>query len=175
MSDAWPAERRSRDLPRLEDLPQMDGGYEREAVEEAFDALHRHAVQLDATLEALSAVEAFRRDADALRFELHGFRPPAPDLGGRSSMPLVVLRLAAESALLIAVAVFAGISHLRTITVVELMAAAFVVVAICEWLAARSSFVPPVFGFAQARPLDDEELLPELPAETDPWEAPLEA
>ena len=155
MSDAWPAERRSRDLPRLEDLPQMDGGYEREAVEEAFDALHRHAVQLDATLEALSAVEAFRRDADALRFELHGFRSPAPDLGGRSSMPLVVLRLAAESALLIA--------------------AAFVVVAICEWLAARSSFVPPVFGFAQARPPDDEEPEPELPAETDPWEAPLEA
>jgi hypothetical protein len=175
VSDAWPAERSSRGLPRLEDLPQTEGGYEREAVEQAFDVLYHHAAQLDATLEALSAVEAFRRDADALRFELHGFRPPAPDFGGRSSMPLVVLRLAAESALLIAVAVFAGISHLRTITVVELMAAAFVVVVICEWLAARSSFVPPVFGFAHARPLDDEELATEPPAETDPWEAPLEA
>jgi hypothetical protein len=173
VSDAWPAERRYRGLPRLEDLPQTDEGYDRAAVEEAFDAFNRHAAQLDSTLQALSAVDAFRRDADALRLELHGFRPSGPDLAGRSVVPLVVLRLAAESALLIAVAVFAGISHQRTLTIVELMAAAFVVVAICEWLAARSTFIPPVFGFAQARPPDDEE--PELPAETDPWEAPLEA
>jgi hypothetical protein len=173
VSDGWPAEKRYRGLPRLDELPRTDGGYERAAVEEAFDAFNTHAAQLDSTLQALAAVEVFRRDADALRLELHGFRPPGPELIGRSVMPLVVLRLAAESALLIAVAVFAGISHLRTLTVVELMAAAFVVVAICEWLAARSSFIPPVFGFAQALPPEVDEL--ELPPETDPWEAPLEA
>jgi hypothetical protein len=118
VSDAWPAERRYRGLPRLEDLPQTDEGYDRAAVEEAFDAFNRHAAQLDSTLQALSAVDAFRRDADALRLELHGFRPSGPDLAGRSVVPLVVLRLAAESALLIAVAVFAGISHQRTLTIV---------------------------------------------------------
>jgi hypothetical protein len=172
VTDAWPApERRQRgDLPRLEDLPRDGAGYDRAAVEEAFDAFYRHAAQLDTTLKTLAAVEAFRRDADALRLELRAFRPATVDDGVRSAVPLIVLRLAAEAALLIAVAVIAGVSHFRPVTIVELMGAAFVVVALCEWLAARSAFVPPVFGFAEARPP-----APEAPADTDPWESPLEA
>ena len=77
----------------------------------------RHAAQLDATLRALEAVEVFRRDADALRNDLRALR--ALGLGGgatepawatrtyespRTALPGVVLRLAAESALIVAVA-----------------------------------------------------------------------
>jgi hypothetical protein len=177
VSDSWPAsERGRRELPRLEDLPGGETGYDRAAVGEAFDAFYRHAAQLDTTLRSLAAVDAFRRDADALRLELQAVRPTTFEDAGRSSSPLVVLRLAAEAALLIAVAVVAGVARFRSVTVVELMAAAFVVVALCEWLAARSAFVPPVFGFAQARPaLPDLPPSPALPHDADPWEeAPAE-
>ena len=56
MSDAeWPApepatprepERRTTPLPRVEDLPVAEQGYDREKVREAFDAFYRHAAQL---------------------------------------------------------------------------------------------------------------------------------
>ena len=72
MSDAeWPApepatprepERRTTPLPRVEDLPIAEQGYDREKVREAFDAFYRHAAQLDATLSTLEAVEVFQRD-----------------------------------------------------------------------------------------------------------------
>src|SRR5205085_1252354 len=61
-------------LPRIEDLPLSDQGYDREAVRLAFDSFYRHAAQLDASLRALEAVEVFRRDADALRNDLRALR-----------------------------------------------------------------------------------------------------
>jgi F0F1-type ATP synthase membrane subunit b/b' len=43
-------------LPRLEDLPQTEGGaYDPDAVREAFDAFRRHAVQLQAQLRVRQA------------------------------------------------------------------------------------------------------------------------
>src|SRR3954452_21983579 len=116
--DAWPSpDAQSGPLPRIEDLPIADQGYEQDAVRAAFDAFYRHAAQLDATLRALEAVEVFRRDADALRNDLRAIR----SLGGfgeaepawasqsyeraRPELPAVVLRLAAEALLIIAVAV----------------------------------------------------------------------
>jgi F0F1-type ATP synthase membrane subunit b/b' len=43
-------------LPRLEDLPQLEGGgYDREGVRDAFDAFRRHALQLQAQLRVLQA------------------------------------------------------------------------------------------------------------------------
>src|SRR5919199_4353658 len=43
-------------LPRLEDLPQaQDGGYDPDAVREAFDNFRRHALQLQAQLRVLQA------------------------------------------------------------------------------------------------------------------------
>src|SRR6266446_1643063 len=150
-SDAWPSPDGSpAPPPRIEDLPLTDHGYDQEAVRLAFDSFYRHAAQLDASLRALEAVEVFRRDADALRNDLRALR--ALGLGGgasepawatrayespRPQIPGVVLRLAAESALIVAVAVIAGVAKFRSPVIVALMAGAFLIVAISEWLAAR--------------------------------------
>jgi hypothetical protein len=205
MSDAWPSpDAPSGPLPRIEDLPVVDRGYDQEAVQAAFDAFYRHAAQLDATLRALEAVEVFRRDADALRNDLRAIR----DLGGiggreptwatqtyerpRAEVPAVALRLLFEAALIVAVAVVVGVTHLRSTLIVVLMAAAFAIVAFSEWLASRARWVAPAGGFvsseylepapyvevpawngAAATPEPDEETEPEAltMVAVDPWEA----
>lgn len=178
-SDAWPSPDAPRaPLPRIEDLPLGEQGYDQEAVRLAFDSFYRHAAQLDASLRALEAVEAFRRDADALRNDLRALR--ALGLGGGSAeppwatrtyerpapeIPGVVLRLAAESALIIAVAVIAGVAHLQGWLIVALMTGAFLIVALSEWLAGRARFVPPAVAFLPA--LDEGEPAPYVEAR--PW------
>jgi hypothetical protein len=158
--DAWPSPDASpAPLPRIEDLPLADQGYDQEAVRLAFDSFYRHAAQLDASLRTLEAVEVFRRDADALRNDLRALR--ALGLGGapepawatrtyesaRPAVPGVVLRLAAESALIVVVAVIAGVAKFSSPVIVLLMSVAFVIVALSEWLAARARFVPPAVAF----------------------------
>ena len=164
-SDVWPSpDAPLTPLPRLEDLPLSDQGYDREAVRQAFDSFYRHAAQLDASLRALEAVEVFRRDADALRNDLRALRalglaggPPEPVWASqsyerpRAELPGVLFRLAAESALIIAVAVVAGVAHLHSSLIVALMAGAFVIVALSEWLATRARFVPPAVAFLPER------------------------
>jgi hypothetical protein len=182
--DAWPSSDSvpPESLPRLEDLPVADRGYEQEAVREAFDAFYRHAAQLDVSLRALEAVEVFRRDADALRSDLRALR--ALGYGGgsgdpdwavpryeptRSAVPAVVLRLAAEAALIVAVAVIAGVAHFRTVVVVALMAVAFVIVALSEWLAGRARFVPPAVAFLPAVAAGEPAPYVEAPAPVPAW------
>ena len=171
-SDTWPSpDAPLAPLPRIEDLPLSDQGYDREAVRLAFDSFYRHAAQLDASLRALEAVEVFRRDADALRNDLRALR--ALGLGGGQAEPAwatrtydrpkgeisgVLLRLTAESALIIAVAVVAGVAHFKSSLIIALMAGAFVIVALSEWLAARARFVPPAVAFLP--PLDEREPAP---------------
>src|SRR5690242_12150907 len=128
-SDAWPSSDSPAPtpLPRIEELPLADRGYDQEAVRLAFDAFYRHAAQLDASLRTLEAVEVFRRDADALRNDIRALR--ALGLGGGAAepawatatyerpapqVPAVVLRLAAEATLIVAVAVIAGVAHFRS-------------------------------------------------------------
>src|SRR5258706_14833641 len=102
-------------LPRIEDLPVAEQGYQQEAVRAAFDSFYRHAAQLDASLRALEAVEIFRRDADALRNDLRALRAlgvggGAPEPAGasrtygapRPEVPRVVLRLAAGGGAILA-------------------------------------------------------------------------
>jgi hypothetical protein len=177
-SDAWPSpDQAPAPLPRIEDLPISEQGYDQEAVRLAFDSFYRHAAQLDASLRALEAVEVFRRDADALRNDLRALR--ALGLGGRSAepawatqtyvrerpaVPAVVFRLAAEAALIVAVAVIAGVAHFRSVTIVLLMAAAFAIVVIAEWLAARARFIPPAVAF-----VSDGEPAPYVEAPA-PWQ-----
>ena len=185
-SDAWPSPDSPSDaLPRIEDLPIANKGYDQEAVRLAFDSFYRHAAQLDASLRALEAVEVFRRDADALRNDLRALR--ALGLGGgvqsepawatksyeraTPEVPGVVVRLAAETALLVAVAVIAGVAQFRGWVIVALMALAFLVVALSEWFAARARFVPPSVAFLP--PLDDgREPAPYVEAPAPPWGAP---
>src|SRR5260370_32799196 len=54
--DAWPSpDAPPGPLPRLEDLPIAEQGYDQEAVRAAFDSFYRHAAQLDASLPPLEA------------------------------------------------------------------------------------------------------------------------
>src|SRR3954454_11244123 len=86
MSDAWPSpDSPPGPLPRIEDLPLAEQGYDQEAVRLAFDSFYRHAAQLDASLRALEAGEVFRRDADGLRNALRALR--ALGLGGGAAEP----------------------------------------------------------------------------------------
>lgn len=183
--DAWPSsDAPPGPLPRVEDLPLAEQGYDQEAVREAFDTFYRHAAQLDVSLRALESVEVFRRDADALRNDLRALRAlgfgggeePAwaalrydtPRYGSRSSeVPMVVLRLGAEAALIVAVAVIAGVAHLRPIVVVALMAGAFAIVALSEWLAGRARFVPPAVAFMPSA--SEGEPAPYVEAPAPPW------
>jgi len=183
-SDAWPSpDAPPAPLPRIEDLPIADQGYDQESVRLAFDSFYRHAAQLDASLRALEAVEVFRRDADALRNDLRALR--ALGLGGggaepawattkyepapRAEIPVVALRLGAEFALIVAVAVIAGVAHFSAGVIVALMAGAFVIVACSEWLAARARFVPPAVAFYAAETGEPAPYV-EMPAPG--WEPP---
>jgi len=183
-SDAWPSpDSPPGPLPRIEDLPLAEQGYDLESVRAAFDSFYRHAAQLDASLRALEAVEVFRRDADALRTDLRALR--ALGLGGgyaepswaverydvrpRGEIPAAVLRLAAEAALIVAVAVVAGVSQLRPAAIVASMAAAFAIVALSEWLASRGRFVPPAALLLPAAPAGEPAPYVEAPAP--PWSA----
>jgi hypothetical protein len=179
--DGWPSPNAPAEpLPRIEDMPIADRGYEQEAVRDAFDAFYRHAAQLDVSLRALEAVEVFRRDADALRTDLRalralGFGGGAQDLEWatpryevtRTEVPVVALRLAAEAALIVAVAVISGVAHFRPGVVIALMAAAFVIVAVSEWLAARARFVPPAVAFLP--PVDEGDPASDVEATRPVW------
>ena len=181
--DAWPSPDESpAPLPRLEDLPLADRGYDQEAVRLAFDSFYRHAAQLDASLRALEAVEVFRRDADALRNDLRALR--ALGLGGgeaepawatrsyetaRRDVPGVMFRLAAESALIVAVAVIAGVAKFSSTVIIMLMAGAFLIVAVSEWLAARARYVPPAVPFP---PADTGEPAPYIEVPAPGWDPP---
>lgn len=122
----------------------------------------RAAMQLEATMRVLDTVGELRREVDALRAEL-----PAR----RSYVSLgVVFRVAAEAAILVAVAVLAGAGHFRPLLTVALMASALVCVVLSEWLASRTAYVPRSFGFAQARPPVVVDPPAESPLESDAWE-----
>ena len=122
----------------------------------------RAAMQLEATMRVLDAVDELRRDVDALRAEVPS-RRTAWSVG-------TVARVGVEAGVLIAVAVVAGVGNFRPLLTVALMAATLACVVLSEWLASRSAYVPRSFGFAQAR----QPLVYDPPAESslesDGWE-----
>jgi hypothetical protein len=128
--DAWPV---PESLPLLEELSVSGDGYHRDDARLAFDAFYRHSAQLD----ALHA----RRAPPEQAWTVPRYEVPPRGVSG------VVLRFAAETALIVSVAVIAGVYRFHPIVTVALMAAAFLITALSEWLASKSSFVPPVFAF----------------------------
>jgi len=201
MSDAeWPApepatrrepERRGAPLPRVEDLPIAEQGYDREKVREAFDAFYRHAAQLDATLGTLEAVEVFQRTSAELRAELRNIRGSGWTVqswqggtgyaggGARGrvsewTLPPAFPRLVGEFAFLILIGVVVGVVGWSSLTIVLVMGAALVVVLLLEWVAARERSIPRAAAPAAAPDLDREEPddLPEGKTWVPPEEGP---
>ena len=136
-------------LPRVEDLPPGEHGYDREQVREAFDSFYRHIAQLDATVRALEAVEVFRDQAGELRKELRALKAagwtqqpwPAPAAGRVSpGLPDSLPRFAIEAAFLIIVAVVVAVAGFDRLSIVLVMALAWAIVGVVEWAASRERF-----------------------------------
>jgi len=180
--EAWPTPTggSSREpLPRVEDLPVAEQGYEQESVKAAFDSFYRHAAQLDAALRTLEAVDSFHRQAAALRADLRTLRtsgwtqqtwpgsPPAYGYGSRGAregVSPVVWRVAGEVAFLIAVAVAVGLAGLSWWTIVLAMAGALLIVCAIEWAAGREELTfaqpaaaAPVLPVVEAQRSEDTE------------------
>ncbi len=159
--EAWPTPQTPprEPLPRVEDLPIADQGYEQESVKSAFDSFYRHAAQLDAALRTLEAVDSFHRQAASLRSDLRALRtagwtqqswtqPPSYGYGiraPREGVPPALWRIGGEVALLVAVAVALGVAKLSWWVILVAMAGAFAIVCLIEWLAVRGqpSFARP--------------------------------
>ena len=168
--EAWPTPQTParEPLPRVEDLPIAEQGYEQESVKAAFDSFYRHAAQVDAALRTLEAVDSFHRHAASLRVDLralrtagwtqqswtqpqsygYGMRPP------REGVPPAVWRIGGEVVFLVVVAVALGVAKLSWWVILVAMAGAFAIVCLIEWLAGREqlSFVRPA-ATAPAHPV----------------------
>jgi hypothetical protein len=188
MQDSWPSAEheaeRASPLPRVEDLPYAERGYDPERVREAFDAFYRHLARLDATLRTIEAVEVFRDQADELRKELRALRtagwtqqPWHPSYSTREAarpgVPEAVFRWALEACFVIAVPVAASVADLRSLWIVVAAAGAFAIVAITEWAASRDVLPAPVPAPAAPPAPAAEEPQPVVlpPAEPAPGEA----
>src|SRR5438128_7337864 len=143
--EAWPTPQTParEPLPRIDDLPVAEQGYEQESVKAAFDSFYRHAAQLDAALRTLEAVASFHRQAAALRADLRALRTagwtqqpwnvtPTHGYGygaraQREGISPAVWRIAGEVAFLIVVAVLLGVAKLAWWVIVLVMASAFMV------------------------------------------------
>jgi len=180
-NEAWPTPQSpSREpLPRIEDLPVAEQGYEQESVKAAFDSFYRHAAQLDAALRTLEAVDSFHRHASALRSDLRALRSAgwtqqswsgAPPSYGysmrepRDRVSPVVWRVAGEVAFLIAAAVALGLANLSWWTILLAMAGALLIVCAVEWVAGREELalarpapVAPVHPVVEAQRSEDTE------------------
>jgi hypothetical protein len=159
--EAWPTPQTParEPLPRVEDLPVAEQGYEQESVKAAFDSFYRHAAQVDAALRTLEAVDSFHRHASSLRADLRALRaagwtqqswtqPSSYGYGMRApreGVPPAVWRIGGEVAFLVGVAVALGVAKLSWWVILLAMAGAFAIVCLIEWLAGREqlSFVRP--------------------------------
>src|SRR2546423_2025847 len=178
--EAWPTPQTParEPLPRVEDLPLAEQGYEQESVKAAFDSFYRHAAQLDAALRTLEAVDSFHRHASALRADLRALRstgwtqqswsgPPSYGYGlraQREGVSPVVWRVGGEVGFLIAVAVALGLANLSWWAIVLTMAGALVVVCAIEWIAgheeltfARPAPAAPLHPVVEAHRAEDTE------------------
>jgi hypothetical protein len=174
----WPApepheERPRLPLPRVDDLPVAEQGYDREAVQEAFDAFYRHAAQLDATLRTLEAVDVFQRTASELRAEMRTIRAGGWTVssygrgygGGRGggsgvrewSLPPAFPRIAAEALFLIVIGIVVGVAGWSRIAIVLVMGLALALVWLVELVASRERAVPRTAVAPPTAPKLDEE------------------
>jgi len=143
------------ELPRTDDLPRSDDGFDPARVEEAFASfaervheLESVAVELRAELRELRAER--RADSRPVPYADEDWPVDAAFTGaGRAASPgwvasvpppllrpVAVPRVVLEGAFLLAVALLAGLADLDSIWIVLVMAAAWALVALSEWTAA---------------------------------------
>jgi hypothetical protein len=143
------------ELPRTDDLPRSDDGFDPARVEEAFASFAERVRELESVAVELRAelrdLRADRRtdhppvpyaDEDwpvDAAFSSSG-RAPSPDWVASVPPPLLrpvaIPRVALEGAFLLAVALLAGLADLDAAWIVLVMAAAWALVALSEWTAA---------------------------------------
>ena len=159
--EAWPTPQTpSREpLPRVEDLPLAEQGYEQESVGAAFDSFHRHAAALRSDLRALRSAG----------WTQQSWSPPPSSYGygvrgAREGVSPVVWRVAGEVMFLIAVAVALGLASLSWWMILLAMAGALLIVCAVEWLAGRDEFglarpapAAPVHPVVEAQRSEDTE------------------
>ncbi len=143
------------ELPRTEDLPRSEEGYDAARVEEAFGSfadrvreLESVAVELRSELRALRRERAARtptvgpapRGLDEEAWPSEPGSVPAPDwiasVPPPVLRPVTVPRLVLEGIFLLLVALFAGLAELSATWIVLLMVVAWTLVAVSEWAAA---------------------------------------
>src|SRR5215211_4640094 len=144
------------ELPRTDDLPRADEGYDPLRVEEAFASfgdrvreLESVAAELRAELRSLRAeraAAAFAGPEDDPDWPAEdgsaGIRLGAPPAWVATAVPpplqrsFAVPRLALEALFLLLVALFAGLADLAPEWIALVMAGAWVLVALVEWSAA---------------------------------------
>src|SRR6186997_1153612 len=139
--EAWPTPQTParEPLPRVEDLPVAEQGYEQESVKAAFDSFYRHAASLRADLRALRSAGWTQQSWTQPPSYGYGMRAP------REGVPPAVWRIGGEVAFLVVVAVALGVAQLSWWVIVLAMAGAFAIVCVIEWLAGRDqpTFVRP--------------------------------
>jgi hypothetical protein len=158
--DVWErGDAAARRLPRIDDLPLAEQGFDPEAVRAAFDSFYRHAAELDATLRLLESVEVFGTQARELRAEIRSLRAaswgPLPQrhvwtTARGSSMPAraggglpsSLPRLAVEAAFIVLVAVGAALADLGVGLIVLLVLAAWLIVGMAEFAASTRRATP---------------------------------
>lgn len=170
------------ELPRTDDLPRPDDGFDPARVEEAFASFAERVHELESVAAELRAelreLRAERRPAErrpperrAVLYDDEDWpvdaasrgvgREPSPDWVASVPPPLgrpfAVPRVALEGAFLLAVALLAGLADLEAAWIVLVMTAAWALVALSEWAAAAK----------RARWRLDE-IAPSVAAETDP-------
>ena len=164
-------------LPRTDDLPRAEAGYDAARVEEAFSAfadrvreLETVAGELRAELRSLRAERPAPTRFEDERWPAEPRANASPDWVAAVPPPLTrgftVPRLVLEGAFLLLVALFAGLADLSTEWIVLVMVAAWTLVVLSEWAAAAK----------RARWHLDEiapPLAPEAAATTGPWDMPV--
>jgi hypothetical protein len=143
------------ELPRTDDLPRTEEGYDPLRVEEAFTSFADRVHELEEVAAELRAELRSLRQERSVAFAGPDDDPdwPAEHAVGDGRLaaspdwvagavppplqrPIAVPRLALEAVFLLLVALFAGLADLAPEWIVLLMAGAWVVVALVEWTAA---------------------------------------
>src|SRR6266540_204226 len=165
--EAWPSPQSSsrEPLPRVEDLPVAEQGYEQESVKAAVDSFHRQAAALRGDLRALRAAGWTQQSWTAPPTYGYGYGVRAP----REGIPSAVWRIGGEVAFLVAVAVALGVAKLSWWAILVAMAGAFAIVCAIEWLAGRElqtfarpaepAPVHPIVEAQRAEDTDEQESL----------------